>query len=197
MTLSKRGRPKKHAWTNVENLNADYSAEAQYLKWSSVNNSRLASSGHYGCPKCGKKNSRLRHDTKFKNIRFYCPECGYETSFQIRTPQKIDLRVKPTYNKEGTLINESNADDYHEKTKRETGDLAVLAAEQRVDLGGEWFDGYSGIHRTNRYLTREEALENIRRNNLRAILEALDEETEFEDTLLELETENSNERGNN
>ncbi len=50
-----------------------------------------------------------------------------------------------------------------------------------MDLGGEWFDGVSGIQEQDRYLTREEALERIRRNRMKAMLEAMLKEIEYQE----------------
>jgi len=194
MMVRKRGRPRKHEWIEFKDLDNNYSPEAQYLKWAGVNNSTLARLGSYGCPQCSSKNFKLRHDKKFKNIRFYCQECGHETSFRIKKPPKHNLRIIQIHNDKGILIGEKIADDYHEKTTREIVDSAVLLAEQKMDLGGEWFDGVSGIHEQDRYLTREEALERIKRNYMKTMLEAMLKETEYEkeeDRLADLETETS------
>ncbi len=188
----KRGRPPKHEWIDFKGLDNNYSSEAQYLKWASVNNSALARPGSYGCPRCSRKNFRLRHDKKFKNIRFYCQECGHETSFRIKTPPKHNLRITQIYNAEGIQIGERIADDYHDKTAREIVDSAVLLAEQQMDLGGEWFDDVAGIQEQDRYVSLEEALERTRRNYLKTKLEASLKETEFEikeDSLANLEAE--------
>ena len=180
MMMRKRGRPQKHEWIEFKDLDNNYSPEAQYLKWVSVNNSALARPGYHGCPQCKSKTFKLRHDKKFKNIRFYCQECGHETSFRIKNPPKQNLRIIQIYNDKGVLIGERTADDYHEKTTREIADSAVLLAEQKLDLGGEWFDGVVGIHERDRYLTLEEALERIKGNRMKAMLEAMLKETEYE-----------------
>ena len=173
-----RGRPQKYEWIGFKDLDSNYSPEAQYLKWASVNNSALARPGSHGCPQCSSKNFKLRHDKKFKNIRFYCEECGHETSYRIKKPPKHNLRIIHIHNDKGILIGEKTADNYHEKTTREIVDSAVLLAEQKLDLGGEWFDGVSGIQEQNRYLTRKEALELVRRNRMKAMLEAMLKEIE-------------------
>jgi hypothetical protein len=194
MTDRKRGRPQKHEWIESMDLDNDYSPEAQYLKWASVNNSALARPGSYGCPQCSSKNFKLRHDRKFKNIRFYCQECGHETSFRIKKPPKHNLCIIQIHNDKGILIGEKTADNYHEKTTREIVDSAVLLAEQNLDFGGEWFDGVSGIHEQNRYLTHEEALERIKRNHMKTMLEATLKEIEYEEKegiLGDLEAETS------
>jgi predicted RNA-binding Zn-ribbon protein involved in translation (DUF1610 family) len=198
MTNRKRGRPQKHKWIELKDLDNDYSPEAQYLKWASVNNSALAHPGFYGCPKCSSKNIKLRHDEKFKNIRFYCPECGHETSFRIKNPPKHNLRIIPIHNDKGILIGEKTADNYHEKTTREIVDSAVLLAEQKLDLGGEWFDGVSGIHEQDRYLPLEEALDRIKRNYMKTMLEAKLKKIEYEeDRLGDEEAETSCDNGKN
>jgi transposase-like protein len=130
----KRGRPQKYKWIESNDLEKDYSAEAQYIKWASINNSALARLGYYGCPQCRSKNFNLRHDKKYENIRFYCQDCVYETSFRIKYPPKHSLRVITVYNDKGILIGEKTADNYHEKTTREIADSAVLLAEQKPDL---------------------------------------------------------------
>jgi hypothetical protein len=76
------------------------------------------------------------------------------------------------YDKKGMLVDEKLVDTFHEPTKREKFDAAVLRTEQKLDLGGEWFDGGSGISSQSRYLTREEALELIARRKMRAQIEA-------------------------
>jgi hypothetical protein len=200
MMMRKRGRPQKHEWIEFKDLDNNYSPEAQYLKWASVNNSALARPGSYGCTQCKSKNFKLRHDKKFKNIRFYCQERGHETSFRIKKPPKHNLRIIQIHNDKGILIGKKTADDYHEKTKREIADSAVLLAEQKLDLGGEWFDGVVGIHEQDRYLALEEALERIKRNYMKAMLEAMLKETEYEkeeDRLADLEAETSGDHGEN
>jgi len=194
MTMRKRGRPQKYEWFEVANLDGNYSPEAQYLKWASVNNSALARPGSHGCPQCSSRNFRLRHDEKFQNIRFYCQDCGNETSFRIKKPPKHILRIIQIHNDQGILIGEKTADDYHEKTRREIVDLAVKAAEQKLDLGGEWFDGNSGTHTQERYVTREEALELIERNRIEICMQTTLKEIENEqeeDRLADFEAETS------
>ncbi len=173
---SGRGRPRKFRWFRLEDLNSDSSAEAQYLKLASVNNPFLARLESTGCPECGSRNLRLRHDAKFDNVRSYCAECKYETSYHIKKPTKDQLRVIQIYSDKGILIAETTADDYHEKTLRESTDLSVAKAEQKPDLGGEWFDGISGTSSQIRYVTREEALERIARRKMKKEMAiALDE----------------------
>jgi ribosomal protein S27AE len=139
-----------------------------------------------GCPQCASKSFRLRHDRKFDNIRFYCPECKYETSFHIKNPPRNELQIVSVYDKQGMLVDEKVVDTFHEQTKREKSDATVLRTEQKLDLGGEWFDGTSGTNSQSRYLTREEALERIARRRMRAQIKAMltDIEEEEKDSRL-------------
>jgi hypothetical protein len=81
------------------------------------------------------KNFRLRHDKKFNNVRFYCPECGFETSYHIISPKK-SLRTIEVYDSRGMLIGLKNIDDHHEMTSRESADTRVMLSERKLDLGG-------------------------------------------------------------
>jgi len=139
---------------------------------------RVASNG---CPRCKSRSFRLRHDEKFGNIRFYCQECRYETSFHIKKPTRDQLSVIPVYDDHGLLVGEKVVDIFHEQTERETVDAKVSRAEQRLDLGGEWFDGTSGIEAQNRCLTREEAIERIRKRQMRAQIATMLKEIEREE----------------
>jgi hypothetical protein len=168
MSSVKRGRPRKFQWVESKDIGENHSAEAQFLKFASVNNPFMARVASNGCPQCKSKDFRLRHDEKFGNIRFYCQECGYETSFHIKKPTRDQLSVIPVYDVQGLLVDEKVVDVFHEPTKRETADAKVSRAEQRLDLGGEWFDGVSGMETQNRCLTREEAIERIRKRQMRA-----------------------------
>ncbi|MGD0978547.1 MAG: hypothetical protein ABR962_05330 [Candidatus Bathyarchaeia archaeon] len=180
MTVHKRGRSRKHSWIEFQNIEYDNSPEAQYLRWASVNNPALAECAHSGCPRCGEKTFRLRHDKKFENIRFYCPDCGFETSFHIIRPKR-SLRSIEVYDTRGILVGVKNVDDYHEKTSRENADSRVMIAERKLDLGGEWFDGVSGTHSQSRYLTREEILKRIENRRMRRLMQAALEEIEREE----------------
>ena len=180
MTAHKRGRGRKHSWIEFQNIENDNSPEAQYLRWASVNNSALAECAHSGCQRCSGKSFRLRHDKKFENIRFYCPDCGFETSFHIIHPKR-SLRSIEIYDTRGILIGVKSVDDYHEKTSRENADSRVMIAEQKLDLGGEWFDGLSGTNSQSRYLTREEILKRIENRRMRRLMEAALEEIEREE----------------
>lgn len=180
MTARKRGRSRKHSWIEFQNLENDASSDAQYLRWASVNNSALAECAHSGCQRCGGKNFRLRHDKKFENIRFYCPDCCFETSFHIIHPKK-SLHSIEIYDTRGILIGVKSVDDYHDKTSRENADSRVMIAEQKLDLGGEWFDGVSGTNSQSRYLTREEILKRIENRRMRRLMEAALDEIEREE----------------
>lgn len=177
MVASKRGRHRKHNWIEFQRLEQDTSQEALYLRWASVNNQALAQIGHDGCPQCRRKSFRLRHDEKFNNIRFYCPDCGIETSFHIIRP-KQSLRSIEVYDEKGRLVGVKNVDDHHEKTSREDADARVMVSEQKLDLGGEWFDGVSGTFSQSRHLTREEVLKRIEARKMKRIMEANLEELE-------------------
>jgi transcription elongation factor Elf1 len=177
--MHKRGRSRKHTWIEFKNIEDDTSPGARYLRWASVNNPALAQCAYFGCPRCAGKSFRLRHDKKFEIIRFYCPSCGFETSFHIISP-KLSFTTIEVYNKQGLLKNVKTVDDYHEKTVRENADSRVLIAEQRLDLGGEWFDGVSGTNSQSRYLTREEVLKRMEERQMKKLMEAALEEIERE-----------------
>ena len=177
MNVRKRGRSRKHQWVEFSNIEKESSFEAHYLRWASVNNPALARCAYDGCPQCAGKTFRLRHDEKFNNIRFYCPSCGYETSFHIIRPKK-SLRSIEVYNEKGILVGVKSVDDHHEKTSREDADSRVMISEQKLDLGGEWFDGVSGTHSQSRYLSREEVLKRIEDRKMKKIMEANLEESE-------------------
>jgi predicted nucleic acid-binding Zn-ribbon protein len=155
----------------------DSSLEAQYLRWASVNNPALAKCAIDGCPQCGGKSFRLRHDVKFDNIRFYCPNCRFETSFHIIHP-KQSLRSVEVYDDKGNLVGTKNIDDYHEKTSRENADSRVMISEQKLDLGGEWFDGFSGTNSQSRYSTHEELRKRIEDRKMKRLMEANADEIE-------------------
>jgi len=179
VTTRKRGRSRKHTWIEFKNIEDDTSTEAQYLRWASVNNPAVAQCAYFGCPRCTGKSFRFRHDKKFENIRFYCPSCGFETSFHIIRP-KLSFTTIEIYNKQGILKDVKTVDNYHEKTVRENSDSRVMIAEQKSDLGGEWFDGVSGTNSQSRYLTREEILKRIEEGQMKKLMEAALEEIERE-----------------
>lgn len=178
--MRKRGRSRKHNWIEFKNVENDSSDEAVYLRWVSVNNPALAQRAQFGCPKCGKKNFRFRHDLKFHNVRFYCPDCGFETSYHIIRPKK-SLQTIEVYDTRGILIGLKNVDNYHDKTSRENADTRVMLAERKLDLGGEWFDGISGTHSQSRYLSREEILKKIEEHKMKKLMKAALEEIENEE----------------
>ena len=180
MTVHKRGRSRKHRWVEFRTIESDPSPEAQYLKWASVNNPALAQCALDGCSQCKEKSFRLRHDRKFNNIRFYCPDCGFETSFHIIRPKRYFNSIE-IYDTRGILVGVKNVDDYHEKTSREKADSQVMYAEQKLDLGGEWFDGVSGTHSQSRYLSREEILKRIEDRRMKRLMTAALEEIENEE----------------
>lgn len=180
MAMRKRGRTRKHSWIEFRNIEDNSSSEARYLYWVSVNNPVLARCANVGCPRCGGKSFRLRHDRKFAYIRFYCPSCGFETSFHIIRPKQSFSTVE-VYNEQGVVIGEKKVDDYHEKTVRENADARVLIAERKLDLGGEWFDGVSGTNSQSRYMTREEVLKRIQDRKMKEQMKATLEEIENEE----------------
>jgi predicted RNA-binding Zn-ribbon protein involved in translation (DUF1610 family) len=175
-----RGRSRKHHWTEFKDIDDDSSSEAVFLRWVSVNNAALARCASDGCPQCGEKSFRLRHDQKFNNVRFYCSNCGFETSFHIIHP-KQSLKSIEIYDTRGILIGIKKLDDYHDKTSRENADARVISAEQKLDLGGEWFDGVSGVSSQSRYLTREELLKRIEDRRMKRLMMATLEEIEREE----------------
>jgi predicted RNA-binding Zn-ribbon protein involved in translation (DUF1610 family) len=180
ITKNKRGRTRKHRWIEFLDIEHDSSHEALYVKWASINNPALAQCARYGCPHCGRKVFRLRHDKKFGNIRFYCPNCSFETSYHIIQPKR-NFRTVEVHDERGILVGVKTVDDYHEKTPRENADLMVMYAEQRTDLGGEWFDGASGTNSQSRYSTREETLKRIEERRMKRLMEAVLEEIEREE----------------
>lgn len=177
MATNKRGRRRKHDWIEFPDIEHDPSPEALFLKWASVNNSALAQCAREGCSQCKGKNFRLRHDEKFNNVRFYCPSCGFETSFHIIHP-KQSLSWIEVYDNKGNLVGIKNIDDSHERTARENADSRVMISEQKLNLSGEWFDGVSGTNSQSRYLTREEILKRIEDRKMKRLMEANLEEIE-------------------
>jgi ribosomal protein S27AE len=177
MVGNKRGRRRIHDWIEFSNVEIDSSREVRYLRWVSINNPALARVGREGCPRCGVKSFRLRHDVKFNNIRFYCPTCGFETSFHIILP-KQSFRLVEVFDEKGLFLGMKKVDDFHEKTSRENADARVLYAERKLDLGGEWFDGVSGTNSQTRCLSREEILKRIETRRMRRLMEAQLEDIE-------------------
>lgn len=180
MDSGHRGRPRKHKWIEFSELLEAHSPHALFLKQASVNNSALADLAVLGCPRCRGKSFRLRHDQKFGNIRFYCEECKNETSFHIVSPKR-NFGTIEIYDGRGILVGEKNVDDYHEKTVRENVDSRVLMAEKKLDLGGEWFDGVSGVSSQSRCLTREEILNRIEIRKMKKFIKATLDEFEHEE----------------
>ena len=178
--MSRRGRRRKHSWIEFKSIADDSSPEAQYLRWVSVNNSALAHCARSGCPRCMEKSFRLRHDETFENIRFYCPSCGFETSFHIICP-KPSFSAVEVYNKQGVQVGVKTVDDYHERTTRENADSVVLRSEQKLNLGGEWFDGVSGVSSQSRYMTRQESLKRIEERKMKKLMEAMLDELEHDE----------------
>ena len=110
-----------------------------------------------GCPECRSRNFELRHDEKFKIIRFHCVECRHETSYRVKTPKPGSFEVVPILH-DGIQVGEKIVDYYHPATRRQRSDALVLKVTQgvengRVSLGGEWYvDGtVGGLHDQKRY----------------------------------------------
>jgi hypothetical protein len=180
VTVHKRGRSRKHDWVEFQDLEEELSTEARYLRWAGVNNPALAQCAQSGCPRCRGKSFRLRHDKKFDNIRFYCPECSFETSFHIIRPEK-SLRTIEIHDARGILVGVKNVDDHHDKTSREKCDSLVMYAERKLDLGGEWFDGVSGTNSQSRYLTREEIQKRIEERKMKKLMKTVLDEIDNEE----------------
>ncbi len=147
MTL--RGRPRKYTWFSFRDLKREFSSDAQYLKWASANNIALQTVAATGCPRCSSDNFELRHDQKFKVIRFHCIKCRHETSYRIKMPKPGSFEIVPIlYN--GVQIGEKIIDSYHPLTRRQRSDAFMLRATRgvengRISLGGEWhIDGITG-----------------------------------------------------
>ena len=155
--MTQRGRPRKHRWVSFKSLENEFSPEAQYLKWASANNNALQTIAATGCPNCHSENFELRHDNKYKIIRFHCIECRHETSYRIKTPKPGSFEVVPIFEK-GIKVGEKIVDSYHPATKRQRNDALVLKFSRdvdngRVSLGGEWYiDGVvGGVYNQKRY----------------------------------------------
>ena len=82
------------------------------------------------------------------------------------------------YDERGILVGVKSVDDHHEKTSRENVDSRVMISEQKLDLGGEWFDGVSGTNSQSRCSTREEILKRIEDRKMKRLMEANLEELE-------------------
>jgi len=155
--MTRRGRPRKHKWFELGDLKDEFSSDAQYLKWASSNNTALQTIAATGCPKCRSNKFELRHDEKFKVIRFHCHACRHETSYRIKMPKPGSFNIVPIL-ADGFQIGEKTVDYYHPLTDRERSDTLVLKVTQGVDsgrisLGGEWYvdNEVGGVHDQKRY----------------------------------------------
>ena len=155
--MSQRGRPKKYKWFLLRDLDSQFTASAQYLKWASTNNASLQTIASLGCPKCQSKNIEFRHDRKYMIIRFHCIECHHETSYRIKPPNPSSFEVIPLFYN-GIQIGEKIVDHYHPATKRQRSDALIMRVSRGVEggrysLGGEWYvDGVvGGIYSQKRY----------------------------------------------
>jgi len=155
--MTQRGRPRKHRWLSFKDLEEEFSLDAQYLKWSSANNYALQTVAATGCPKCHNKDFELRHDRKFKIIRFHCFECRHETSYRIKTPKPSGLQIIPVF-KNGVQVGVSIVDHYHPATRRQRNDTIVLKISRGIEtsrksLGGEWYvdEITGGAHNQKRF----------------------------------------------
>jgi hypothetical protein len=160
--MTQRGRPRKHHWLELQDLEESFSQDAQYLKWASANNMALQTLAATGCPRCHSLKSELRHDPKFKIIRFHCLACHHETSYRIKMPKPGSFYIVPVLTN-GIQVGEKIVDSYHVATRRERSDALVARITQGVDsgrasLGGEWYvDGKAGgAHDQKRYFTSME-----------------------------------------
>ena len=160
--MTQRGRPRKYTWLSLQDIENQLSADAQYLKWASANNTALQTIAATGCPKCQSTNIEFRHDEKYKIIRFHCAKCRHETSYRIKTPKPGSFQIVPILF-DGVQIGEKIVDHYHPATKRQRSDALVLKVSSSVDsgrtsLGGEWFIDKvtSGLHDQKRYYTNFE-----------------------------------------
>lgn len=172
--MGPRGRPRKHLWFSLRDLENQFSLSAQYLKWASSNNVALQTIAATGCPRCHTENFELRHDQPNKNIRFHCFECRHQTSYSIKMPKPGSFRIVPVLNN-GVQIGEKIVDFYHPATERQRSDASVLNVSRAVDngrisLGGEWYyEGGGGVHNQKRfYLNFEEVILTCRWNRMQA-----------------------------
>jgi hypothetical protein len=155
--MTQRGRPRKHRWFPFKDLEYQFSPDAQYLKWASANNVALQTVAATGCPACHGDNFELRHDRKFKIIRFHCIQCRHETSYRIKTPKPGSFEIVPILHN-GFQIGEKIIDSYHPMTSRQRSDALVLRVSRsidngRVSLGGEWYvdTAFGGVHDQKRH----------------------------------------------
>ncbi len=155
--MKQRGRPREHRWFSFKDLGDQFSPEAQYLKWASANNAALQAVAATGCPACHGENFELRHDKKYKVIRFHCIQCRHETSYRIKMPRPGSFEIVPILHN-GFQVGEKIVDSYHPATKRQRYDALILRVSQsvesgRVSLGGEWYvnSAVGGVHDQKRY----------------------------------------------
>jgi hypothetical protein len=147
--MTQRGRPRKYTWFSSIDLETQFCSEAQYLKWASANNIALQAIAATGCPHCHRKKFELRHDKKYKIIRFHCLECNHETSYRPKMPKPGSFQIVPILHN-GVKISEKIVDSYHPATKRQRSDALVLKFRHGIEsgiisLGGEWHvDGKVG-----------------------------------------------------
>lgn len=160
--MTQRGRPRKHKWFSLQQLEDEFTPEAQYLKWASANNVALQTVASLGCPKCFTDNVEFRHDVKYKIIRFHCRDCRYETSYRVQVPKPGSFEVVPVL-KNGIQVDEVIVDSYHPATLRQRSDAIVLKFNRgvdlgRVNLGGEWYvdERVGGVHSEKRYYANVE-----------------------------------------
>lgn len=157
MKMTTRGRPRKHRWYSIRELETDQSPDAQYVKWASANNTALQTVASVGCPECNNGNVEFRHDKTYKIIRFHCRHCNHETSYRIKMPKPGSFQVIPHF-ENGIRIGDTVVDSYHPKTKRQRIDAQVLRFTHRIEsgtfhLGGEWYVDavLGGLHDQKRY----------------------------------------------
>ena len=173
--MTQRGRPRKHQWFSFKDLENEFSQDAQYLKWASSNNIALQTLAATGCPKCNNRNFELRHDRKYKIIRFHCFGCRHETSYRIKMPKPGSFEIVPLF-KNGMQIGEKIVDYYHPATGRQRSDALVLRFSKgiesgRVSLGGEWYidEIIGGVYNPKRhYASFEEVMLACSRNRMQA-----------------------------
>lgn len=165
--MTRRGRPRKHKWFSLEQLEGEFTREAQYLKWASTNNIAIQTVASLGCPKCFTDNVEFRNDKKYKIIRFHCRECRYETSYRVQVPKPGSFSIVPVL-KSGVQVDEKIVDSYHPATSRQRSDAIVLKFDHgvevgRVNLGGEWYvdERVGGVHSQKRYYTNFEEVKLI------------------------------------
>ena len=154
--MRSRGRPRKYKWYSFKEIERGSTDSIQHLKWVSSNNIALQRIAAVGCPNCRSKSFELRHDEKYKLVRFHCLECRYETSYRINAPKPNGFQIRPLY-KNGLQVGEEIVDHYHPLTERQRADASVFRTTRMVErgnafLGGEWhIDIIGGISNQKRY----------------------------------------------